>query len=228
MGRTAVRGKRVPLILELPPYRLPHVPTVGKMIWDRTYAFIREAGTIILFCTIVLWGLLSFPRSTDGEATQPDKAMVTAISSASDSEAHGPVASSYAGRMGRALEPVLEPLGFDWKIGIGLIGAFAAREVFVSTLAIVYGIEADDEDTTPLRDRVRSEKRADGSPFYTPLMGLSLLVFFSLACQCMSTLAVVRRETKTVKWPLFMFAYMTTAAYVASLLVYQGGKLLGF
>ena len=123
---------------------------------------------------------------------------------------------------------MLRPLGFDWKIGVGLIGAFAAREVFVSTLGLVYGIGDADENTTPLRDKIRQERRADGSAAYSPLMGLSLMVFFALSCQCMSTLMVVYRETRSYRWPLFMFGYMTTLAYVASLLVYQGGRLLGF
>jgi ferrous iron transport protein B len=135
---------------------------------------------------------------------------------------------SYGGRLGKAIEPALRPLGFDWKIGVGLIGAFAAREVFVSTLGLVYGIGDADENNAPLRDKIRAERRADGGHSYTPLMGLSLMVFFALSCQCMSTLMVVYRETKKARWPLFMFAYMTTLAYVASFLVYQGGRLLGF
>jgi ferrous iron transport protein B len=138
------------------------------------------------------------------------------------------IAQSYGGRLGRAIEPVLTPLGFDWKIGVGLIGAFAAREVFVATLGLVYGIDDGGEDDAPLRDKLRAETRADGKPAYTPLMGLSLLVFFAISCQCMSTLAAVKRETKSYKWPAFMFAYMTGLAYLLSLLVYQGGRMLGF
>jgi len=113
-------------------------------------------------------------------------------------------------------------------MGVGLIGAFAAREVFVSTMGLVYGIGEDvDEETPALRDRIRAERRADGSPVYTPLAGMSLLVFFALACQCMSTLAAVKRETAGWRWPLFLFAYMTTLAWLASFGVYQGGRLLG-
>jgi ferrous iron transport protein B len=123
---------------------------------------------------------------------------------------------------------VLEPLGFDWKIGVGLIGAFAAREVFVATLGLVYGIDETANDEAPLRDKLRAETRADGRPAYTPLTGLSLLVFFAISCQCMSTLAAVKRETKSYKWPAFMFAYMTGLAYVLSLAVFQIGRLLGF
>jgi ferrous iron transport protein B len=136
---------------------------------------------------------------------------------------------SYGGRLGRWLEPVIAPLGFDWKIGVGLIGAFAAREVFVSTMGVVYGIgEGSDEESVPLRQHLQTETWPDGRRVYTPLVGLSLMVFFALAAQCMSTLAVIKRETASWRWPLFQFAYMTTLAWLASFAVYQGGRLLGF
>ena len=136
--------------------------------------------------------------------------------------------SSYGGRLGRAIEPTIEPLGFDWKIGVGLIGAFAAREVFVATMGVVYGIGDADEESATLRDRIHAETRANGEPVYTPLVGLSLMVFFALACQCMSTLAAVRRETRSWAWVGFLFVYMTALAWVASFVVYQGGRALGF
>jgi ferrous iron transport protein B len=136
--------------------------------------------------------------------------------------------ASYAGQVGKAIEPVIAPLGFDWKIGVGMIGAFAAREVFVSTMGLVYGVGADvDEESSSLRDRIRADLRQDGRPTYTPLTGLSLMVFFALAAQCMSTLAIVKRETRGWRWPAFLFVYMTGLAWVASLLVYQTGRLLG-
>jgi ferrous iron transport protein B len=136
---------------------------------------------------------------------------------------------SFGGRLGKLLEPALAPLGFDWKIGVGIIGAFAAREVFVSVLGMVYGLgDIGDDQLAPLRERMRAETRANGHPVYTPLVGLSLMIFFALACQCMSTLAVVRRETQSWRWPVFMFGYMTTLAWVMSFIVYQGGRALGF
>src|SRR6187431_52257 len=240
LGRTAVKGRRIPLILELPPYRLPSLVGTLSMMWRRAAMFLKEAGSGILLFTILLWALLSFPRPAQLAHDQPP-APAVAIHQQSGSApapshpsspaaARGPSAieQSYGGRLGKALEPVLRPLGFDWKIGVGLIGAFAAREVFISTLGLVYGIGDADENTTPLRDKIRNEQRADGSAAYSPLMGLSLMVFFALSCQCMSTLMVVYRETRTLRWPLFMFGYMTTLAYVASLLVYQSGRLLGF
>ncbi len=220
LGRTAVKGRRIPLILELPPYRLPSLSGTLKMMWERAAVFLKEAGTVILACTVALWVLLSFPR-TEGP-TEPGRAVTAQTSTA------GPIAQSYGGRLGHAIEPVLEPLGFDWKIGVGLIGAFAAREVFVATLGLVYGIDETGADDAPLRDKLRAETRADGKPAYTPLMGLSLLVFFAISCQCMSTLAAVKRETKSYKWPAFMFAYMTGLAYLLSLAVFQIGRALGF
>jgi len=220
LGRTAVKGRRVPLILELPPYRMPSLSGTLSMMWRRAVMFLKEAGSGILVFTILLWALLSFPRPAHVDQPPPPVA--------SSQHVPSPIEQSYGGRLGKAIEPALKPLGFDWKIGVGLIGAFAAREVFVSTLGLVYGIDDADENTTPLRDKIRQERRADGSPAYSPLMGLSLMVFFALSCQCMSTLMVVYRETRAIRWPLFMFGYMTTLAYAASLLVYQGGRLLGF
>ena len=238
LGRTAVKGRRIPLILELPPYRLPSLIGTLSMMWRRARSFLREAGSGILVFTILLWALLSFPRPAHvAQPPPPAAAIHQQAHSAPSPLAHdaqppshepSPIEQSYGGRLGKAIEPVLRPLGFDWKIGVGLIGAFAAREVFVSTLGLVYGIGDADENTTPLRDKIRQERRADGAAAYSPLMGLSLMVFFALSCQCMSTLMVVYRETRSARWPLFMFGYMTTLAYVASLLVYQGGRMLGF
>jgi ferrous iron transport protein B len=218
LGRTLIRGVQVPLILELPPYRMPTATSIGRMVMDRAWTFVREAGTVILACTIVLWALLYFPRLPQTPTTTLNSAAQHAVA----------LEHSFGGRLGHALEPALRPLGFDWKIGVGIIGAFAAREVFVSTMGILYGVADGDKDILPLRDRVRAERRADGTPVYTPLVGLSLMIFFALACQCMSTLAVTHRETRSWRWPAFMFAYMTTLAWVVSFAVYQGGRLLGF
>ncbi len=223
LGRTVVKGRKIPLILELPPYRLPSIRGTLKMMWERAATFLKEAGTVILACTVALWVLLSFPRVPEAET-----APANAVASAQASSAPSPIAQSYGGRLGHAIEPVLKPLGFDWKIGVGLIGAFAAREVFVATLGLVYGIEDTGDEGAPLRDQLRAETRADGKPAYSPLMGLSLMVFFAISCQCMSTLATVKRETKSYRWPAFMFAYMTGLAYVLSLAVFQIGRALGF
>lgn len=233
LGRTLVRGRSVPLILELPPYRLPSLRSVLTMMWLRAGSFLREAGSVILAFTVAMWVLLSYPKADASTLqhtrTPPDASSETSQVDPGAAQAAYQLEQSFGGRLGKGLEPVIEPLGFDWKIGVGIVGAFAAREVFVSTMGLVYGLgEVGDEEVAPLRDRMRAEMRADGRPVYTPLVGLSLMVFFALACQCMSTLAVVRRETRSWRWPAFLFAYMTALAWVASFAVYQGGRLLGF
>ena len=221
LGRTLVKGRRMPLLLELPPYRLPTLRSVLRQTMERAGVFLKEAGTVILACTIILWLLLSYPKPDAPEPDGPDAAVATWQADK--------LAGSYGGQLGKAIEPAIEPLGFDWKLGVGIVGAFAAREVFVSTMGVVYGIGAEaDEESQPLRERIKADKKPNGEPIYTPLMGLSLMIFFALACQCMSTIAVVKRETKGYKWPLFMFAYMTALAWTMSFLVYQGGRLLGF
>ncbi len=227
LGRTVIKGKRIPLILELPPYRFPSVRVVLRMMWERAGLFLKEAGTVILLCTVVLWALLAFPRTSDAPAASAAADPSALVRTNQGDGRARQLEQSYAGRLGKALEPVFAPLGFDWKIDVGIIGAFAAREVFVSTLGIVYGV-GDSDDSSSLRERIRHETKLSGSPAYTPLTGLSLMVFFALAGQCMSTMAVVWRETKSLRWPVFLFSYMTALAYVASLLVYQVGKLLGF
>jgi ferrous iron transport protein B len=236
LGRTVVKGRRMPLVLELPPYRVPNLRTIFRMMTERAGLFLKEAGSVILVCTVALWALLSFPRMDPAEIQAQAEVTATAPSAAEaapeagDAEARGrelAIQNSYGGRLGKAIEPVIAPLGFDWKLGIGIIGAFAAREVFVSTLGLVYGVGETDDEAVPLRDKLKGGT-GTGAPLYTPLVGLSLLLFFAISCQCMSTLAVVKRETKSYKWPLFLFAYMTVLAYGFSFVVYQGGRLLGF
>lgn len=229
-----LKAKRLPFLIELPPYRWPRMGGVLRMMWSKSSMFLREAGTVILACSIALWALLAFPRELPAGSPDYDAQIAAAPTADAKAELENHKKSlllenSYGGRLGHAIEPALAPLGFDWKIGVGIVGAFAAREVFVSTLGIVYSVGGDaDEGSQPLRDALRSEKRADGTPRYTPLVGLSLMIFFALACQCMSTLAVVRRESRSWRWPLFLFGYMTTLAWLASFTVYQVGRLLGY
>ena len=197
-------------IMELPPYRRPSLYRTFLQMYERAKIFVTDAGKIILAISIVLWFLASYPKP------QTD---------VSSSEA---IKQSFAGQLGQVIEPVIKPLGFDWKMGIGLITSFAAREVLVSTLATIYNVEGADETSVTLREAMRKERNPEtGQPVYTPLVALSLMVFFALACQCMSTVAVVRRETNSWRWPFIMIAYMTILAYLGSLVVYQGGQLLG-
>ena len=224
----------------MPPYRWPSARILWINAWRRLRIFLVDAGTIILAMTILLWALLSFPKSdavsmrfaAERQRVQrselPEEGKLEMLRSLDAEEAAAQLENSLGGRFGHAIEPVLRPLGFDWQIGVGIIGAFAAREVFVSTLGVVFGIGETDEASKPLRQALRDSRHADGSPVMTPLSGVSLMVFFLLACQCMSTIAVVRRESGSWKWPVFMFSYMTVLAYAASLAVYQGGQILGF
>lgn len=209
--QTIMRGETPTLILELPPYRLPKIGAVVRVVAERAWLFIKNAGTVILAISVVLWALASYPKR---EGATPDEQ----------------IRNSFAGQIGRLAEPVLQPLGFDWKIGIAILGSFAAREVFVSSLGTIYGVElADTKETANLQARLQQEKDpVTGAPFFTPLRAISLMVFYVLAMQCMSTIAVVRRETNGWKWPIFQWAYMALLAWGASFLVWQGGHWLGW
>jgi len=214
--RTVLKGETPMLLLELPPYHAPKLRSVAVQMWHRSRIFVWRVGTVILALSIVIWALARYPRPAD-----PNAAPGVAIS------------ESFAGQLGHAMEPAIRPLGFDWKIGIGLVTSFAAREVFVGTMAIVHNIGEDSsgddsKNLGAIRDALRGDRWPDGRPVFTPLVCVGLMVFYVLAMQCVSTVAVVRRETNGWRWPLFQFAYMTGLAYVASLLIYQGGRLLGW
>jgi ferrous iron transport protein B len=227
-----LKAKRLPFFIELPPYRFPRFGGVLLMMWQRASLFLREAGTVILACSIALWALLYFPRHLPDHAPNYDQQLQTAPveqrPAIENAKAAALLTNSYGGKLGHLIEPAIAPLGFDWKIGVGLIGAFAAREVFVSTMGIVYSVGGDADEANPdLRQALRNERHSDGRPAYPPLVGFALMIFFALACQCMSTLAVVKRETGGYRWPLFLFAYMTVLAWAVTFVVYQGGRLLG-
>ncbi len=239
LKRTVLKSPPPPFVMELPPYRFPNVRTILQNMFTRAGLFLKRAGTVILAISILLWALTYFPRNAaevqspksnvqsqngDGEAQAAD------ISGASENErASAQLKNSYAGQLGRIIEPVIKPLGFDWKIGIGLVASFGAREVVISTMGIIYSVGKDaGDDSQTLTEAFRDAKRDDGSPEWTPLTALTLMVFFVLAMQCMSTVAVVRRETNSWAWTLFMVGYMTALAYLAAFLTYQGGKILGF
>ena len=209
--KTILRGETPMLLLELPPYRAPVFRGIVQRMWERAVLFLRRAGTVILALSVILWALLSYPKPSTPNPTQSEV-----------------LAHSIGGRMGHAIEPAIRPLGYDWKIGIGLVASFAAREVFVSTMGQIYNIEDAKAENEDLRTQMRDERRADGTPVFTPLVCLSIMVFYVLAMQCISTVAIVRRETNSWRWPLFQIAYMTVLAWVGAFVVYQGGRLLGF
>jgi ferrous iron transport protein B len=210
--KTLLKGPTPLLIMELPPYKRPLLGAVLRHMWDRSKIFVRRAGTVILGISILLWFLASYPKNSGG----------------GDSGAQ--LRQSYAGQLGRLIEPTIAPLGFDWKIGIGIIGSFAAREVFVSTMSLVYNMgKLDDTEasTRNLAETMRTQTRENGALLYTPLVAVSLMVFYVFALQCVSTVAIVRRETNSWRWPVFQWLYMTALAWVFALLTYQGGRLLG-
>ncbi|XXX75935.1 ferrous iron transporter B [Sorangium sp. So ce134] len=220
LRRTATRGRSLPMVLEMPAYRSPELRVVARTAAQAAWRFTREVGTVILGVSALLWVLLKVPM--------PGAAPPEPPAAAAEAEgAETPIASSIAGGVGRALEPLTAPLGFDWRINVGLIGSFGAREVMVGTMGVIFGIEGADDEPAPLAERIREARRPDGTHAYSTGTGLALLAFFVLACQCMSTVAAIRRETKTWRWPAFVLAYSYAAAYVAALVVYQGSRLLG-
>jgi len=226
LKRTVLKAPTPPLVLELPPYRMPSIRTVFHNMTQRAWLFVKNAGTVILAISIVLWALAYFqvPSAEREVGKSFTGGVVTAESSRLE--------NSYAGYLGKFIEPAIEPLGFDWKIGVSLIASFAAREVFVSTMSIIYGMNSESLDDEVgegrIADAIRNAKRPDGSPAWTPLTAVTLMVFFVLAMQCMSTVAVVRRETNTWKWPVFMVVYMTGLAWLGAFVVFQTGSFLGF
>ena len=234
--RTILPGESKPLMIELPPYRVPGLRVALLHTFDRAKIFVKQAGTIILAISLVLWALSYYPKSSPPAAAVAMTAQADQIEKSGDAKqavelraaadhltAQHSLQNSFAGKIGHVIEPVIAPLGYDWQIGIGIISSFAAREVIVSTLAIVYGVgkDAADNNQTSLYSTLRQAKRTDGTPIFNTATCASLLVFYILAAQCLSTTAVVRRETNSWKWPLFQIAYMTGLAYVAALIVYQ-------
>ena len=206
--KTLLRSQRPVFIMELPPYRLPSFKSLMIYMWERSRMFVKRAGTVILGMSIVLWALMSFPRHADMPPSQA-------------------LQHSYAGQIGQMMEPAIKPLGFDWRIGIGLVGSMAAREVFVSTMSIVFNLDGSTSGQG-LQKAFAVAHWPDGRPLFTPLVCLSLMVFYVFALQCMSTIAVVHRETNSLLWPAFQFVYMGILAYCMAFLTYQGGRLLGF
>lgn len=214
------------LMLELPEYRVPVARNVGLTVWEKVLSFVVEAGKIILGVSIVLWFLASYGPPGEMVAAETEALSAAEQLQLDETETDNLVASrkieaSFAGHIGKAVEPVIRPLGYDWKIGIALITSFAAREVFVGTMATIYSIGSADDEFT-VRERMAQERNPlTGEPVYNMATALSLLLFYVFAMQCMSTVAVVKRETKSWKWPAIQFAFMTGLAYLGGLLAYQ-------
>jgi len=226
LHKTLKLQKKSFFVVEMPNYKLPSVKNVFFEVVEKTKSFVLEAGKIILALSIVLWFLASNGTSSFDNA---EKNVVENVANKNltDSELDQKIASaklenSYIGMLGKTIEPAIRPLGYDWKIGIALITSFAAREVFVGTLATIYSVEADDEDTSTIKEKMSSEiNPTTGEKRFNFAVGMSLMVFYAFAMQCMATLAIVKRETKTWKWPLIQLFGMGLLAYVASFITYQ-------
>jgi ferrous iron transport protein B len=216
------------LIMEMPAYRVPKWSNVGYTLVEKTKTFVFEAGKVIISISIILWVLASYGpgekfRNAEKYVRQATSGKTMTTQEFQDHVAAYKLEHSYAGTIGKGLEPVIAPLGYDWKIGIALITSFAAREVFVGTMATIYSIgSVDDEETNTIKERLREEVNPQtGGPRFTTAVGFSLLIFYTFAMQCMSTIAVVYRETKGWKWPAIQLTYMTALAYFSALIVYQ-------
>jgi ferrous iron transport protein B len=246
--KTLLKGETPMLIMELPPYKRPLVRIVVRHMWDRSKLFLRRAGTVILGINILLWFLATYPHSAatqtvagEGRAhlksqlpsmtsTEQSPALASPVAPLDNGAAGARLRQSFAGHLGRLIEPVIAPLGFDWKIGIGIITSFAAREVFVSTMSTVYNVgkaDATSSGITSLAQTLQAQRRPDGTPVYTPLTAVTLMVFYVFALQCVSTVAIVRRETNSWKWPFFGWLYMGALAWGLAFITHMGGGLLG-
>ncbi len=209
-------------VVEMPNYKFPLLKNVGITVWEKTRTFVTEAGKIILAISILLWVLASYgPGKNFSEAEQIVQSNFTELEGeelTNKINSHK-LEHSYIGLLGKSIEPVITPLGYDWKIGIALISSFAAREVFVGTLATIYSVESDAEET--IKNRMASEVRADGTPLFNLASGISLMLFYAFAMQCMSTLAIVKKETNSWKWPTIQLFGMTFLAYLTAFTTYQ-------
>jgi len=214
------------LLLELPSYKMPRWPNVGINVLEKVKIFVLDAGKIILSISIILWALATFgPSGKMENAEKYVKANPSFIQLSVEEQnqkvASARLESSYIGIFGKAIEPAIRPLGYDWKLGISLITSFAAREVFVGSLATIYAVQDDGEENVRLIERLKNEKSAKGESIFTLASGVSLMIFYVFAMQCMATLAVVKRETNSWKWPLIQVGFMGLMAYFGALLAFN-------
>ena len=220
LRKTLFAGEGLPFLMELPPYRLPTIRSVLQHMAERSWLYVRKAGTIILGISIVMWVLASFPR-LDLETVAVGGSSGVEVAAQDDTDfASRQLAHSFVGRIGHAMEPVIAPMGFDWRIGTALVGAFAAKEVFVAQLGIVYAVESPDDTGAA---HLRTQLQAD----YTPLVGFCIMLFALIASPCMATVAVIRRESGSWGWAAFQFLGLTVLAWIVTVIVFQTGSLLG-
>ncbi|HPF38887.1 MAG TPA: ferrous iron transport protein B [Phycisphaerae bacterium] len=232
LKRSLLKGPPPAFIMELPPYHFPQLRTVLRTTWDRSKLFLTGAGTTIFAVCVVIWALSYFPRLDMNNLSAEEAAQLASVAGDEAAVEHVKqslqLRNSAIGHVGHWIEPIIEPLGYDWRMGIGILSSFAAREVFVGTMGITFALGEADETSDALREKLQSAQWPDGRKLVTPLSGLSLLIFYVFACQCASTLAVVKKETGGWRWPAFMFTYMTIIAYVGALAVFQIGRAMGY
>ncbi|HEX5789070.1 MAG TPA: ferrous iron transporter B, partial [Woeseiaceae bacterium] len=231
MRQTALRGPKPPFALILPEFRRPDLRTVGIQLLGRARVFLVRAGTVIFTVAIIVWALAYFPRSTAIEsetdarlaratATLDGAALAASVADIENRAASMQLEQSYLGRAGKFVEPAFAPLGWDWRVSSAVIAGFPAREVVIAVLGTVYAV-GDEADESTLSERLRASRHADGTPVFTLPMVIGLLIFYACCLQCAATLAVIRRETNSWRWPAFAWLYMTTIGYVGALLAYQ-------
>jgi ferrous iron transport protein B len=236
-------GTPSPFVMELPPYSMPTIKGVIIHMWERGVLYLKKAGTIIFAGCVLVWFLSNFPwnpqYSKDYDALKQKaeadfasglvtkEAIDETIANLENEQAREKMQNSYMSSLGRIIEPVVKPLGFDWKIGVGLAGGFIAKEIVVGTLGTLYAVGEADEESVPLRERIQNDTWPDGRKIFTPLTAFALMVFTLLYVPCVASIAVIYRETNSWKWPLFAAGYTTALAWIVSFMVYQGGKLIG-
>jgi ferrous iron transport protein B len=234
LKQTALRGPKPAFALMLPEFRKPNLRTVAMQLLGRVKVFLRRAGTIIFAVAVIVWALAWYPRSSEvesdlaanlamAEATLAGGALERARSDFENEAAAAQLEQSWLGRAGKAVQPVFGPLGWDWKISAAVIAGFPAREVVIAVLGTVYAV-GDHASEMTLTERLRSARWPDGNPVFTLPMVLGLLIFYACCLQCAATLAVMRRETNSWRWPVFAWGYMTTLGYLGALLMYQLGS----
>lgn len=238
-GRTILKGRARPMVLELPSYKVPSLMNALLTARDQGLSFLRTAGTVIMAICIMMWWLSAYPRTQPpaevaalrAEAAQPgvDAGRAEALTAEADAlEDRAAQAGSFAGRMGRMIQPVFAPLGYDWQLTVGVLTSFLAREVFVSTMSVLVGAGSAEPDDQGVIDRIRTATRDDGTLVFTPATAASALVFFVLAMQCLPTLAVTRKETGALKYAMLQLGYMSGLAYVVALIVNQSMRAVGW
>jgi len=227
------RGQLAPFVMELPSYRLPTIKGLLIHMWERGGVYLKKAGTVIFIGCVLVWFLSNFPwnpqyskdYNTLIEQTQDNEEMVMQLE---NEKAFEKMEKSYAGMIGKAISPVFKPLGFDdWKLSVGLLGGFIAKEIVVGTLGTLHFVGEADEESEGLRQSLQNQTRPDGSKFFNPLVAYALMVFVLLYIPCVASIAVIKRETNSWRWPIFAAFYTTAIAWLVAFFIYQGGKLFG-